>query len=102
MCLISVTCGGPNCGERCLETISEEEAKYMGHAPYSNNYNSGWKNHPNLSWGDRWNNYEKPCNNNQGFQGQGARSQEQNSGKKSVKEMLGDFLAQQEDANKKR
>src|ERR1044072_2935024 len=74
-----VTCGGPNCGEHCLETISEEEAKYMGQqAPYSNTYNQGWKNHPNLSWGDRVNNYQKPYNN-QGFQGQGARQQEQNS-----------------------
>ena len=71
----------------------------MHHIPI---INSGWKNHPNLSWGDRGNNYQKPYNNNQGFQGQGGRPQEQSSGKKSVEELLGDFLAQQEDANKKR
>src|ERR1044072_688684 len=98
-----VTFGGPNCGERCVETAAEEEAKYMEQqTPYSNNYNSSWKTHPNLSWGDRGNNYSKQYNNNQGFQGQGARPQEQNSGKKSIEEMLGDFLANQEDANKKR
>src|ERR1044072_4082918 len=97
-----VTYGGPNCGERCVETVAEEEAKYMGQqAPYSNTYNQGWKNHPNLSWGDRGNNYQKPYNN-QGFQGQGARSQEQSSGKKSLEELLENFLVQQEDANKKR
>src|ERR1044072_7655084 len=97
-----VTCGGPNCGERCLETIPEEEGKYMGqHAPYSNTYNQGWKNHPNPSWGDRGNNFQKPYNN-QGFQGHGARPQEQSSGKKSVEDLLGDFLAHQEEANKKR
>ena len=88
-----VTCGGPNCGERCLETMAEEEAKYMGQAPYSNNYNQGWKNHPNQSWGDRGNNYQKPYNN-QGFQSQGARPHEQSSGKRSVEELIGDFLAQ--------
>src|ERR1044072_1689075 len=88
-----VTCGGPNCGERCSETIAEEEAKYMGqHARYSNNYNQGWKNHPNLSWGDRGNNYSRPYNNNQGFPGQGARPQEQNSGKKSMEELFESFM----------
>src|ERR1044072_97622 len=98
-----VTCGGPNCGERCIETVAEEEAEYMGQqAPYSNNYNQGWKNHPNLSLGDRGNNYQKPYSNNQGFQGQGARPKEHSSGKKSVEEMLAEFLSQQEDANKKR
>ena len=63
-----VTCVGPNCGERCLETISEEGAKYMGQAPFSNNYNSGWKNHPNFSWRDQGNGYQKPYNN-QNLQG---------------------------------
>src|ERR1044072_2800392 len=71
-------------------------------ALYSNNYNQGWKNHPNLSWGDRGNNYSKPYHNNQGFQSQGARPQEQSSGKKSVEEIIGDFLTQQREDNHKR
>src|ERR1044072_8011126 len=97
-----VTCGGPNCGERCLETMPEEEAKYMGQqALFSNNNNQGWKNHPNLSWGDRGNNYQKHYNN-QGFQSQSARPQEQNSGKKNVEELIRDFLAQQGEENIKR
>src|ERR1044072_4132161 len=95
-----VTCGGPNCGEQCLETMAEEEAKYMGQAPYSNNYNQGWKNHLNLSWGDRGNNYQKP-HNSQGFQGQGARPQEKNSGKKSMEEMIEIFMARQDENIKK-
>src|ERR1044072_9309923 len=70
-------------------------------APYSNTHNQGWKNHPNLSWGDRVDNYQNPYNN-QGFQDEGARQQEQNNGKKSVEEMIENFLANQEDANKKR
>src|ERR1044072_6746072 len=70
-------------------------------APYSNTYNQGWKNHPNLSWGDRRNNYQRPYNN-QNFQGEGSRQQEQSSGKKSVEEMIANFLTNQEDANKKR
>src|ERR1044072_6643062 len=66
-------------------------------APYSNNYNQSWKNHPNLSWGDRGNNYSKPYNNNQGFQGQGARPQEQNSGKRSMEERIKIFSARQDE-----
>src|ERR1044072_1893542 len=70
-------------------------------AAYSNTYNQGWKNHPNLSWGDRGNNYQRPYNS-QNFQGEGSRQQEQSSGKKSVEEMIANFLTNQEDANKKR
>ena len=81
-----VTCGGPNCGERCNKTLTEEEVKYMGKAPFSNNYNQGWRNHPNLSWRDQGNNYQKPYNN-QNFQGQGSgqkQRQERGSGKKNI------------------
>ncbi|XP_019179609.1 PREDICTED: uncharacterized protein LOC109174831 [Ipomoea nil] len=28
------------------------------HDPYSNSYNPGWKNHPNLSWGNNQNNFQ--------------------------------------------
>src|ERR1044072_7115394 len=74
-----VTCGGLNCGEQCLETMAAEEAKYMGQqAPYS-----------------------KPYNNNQGFQGQGARPQEQNSSKRSMEEMIEIFMARQDENIKK-
>src|ERR1044072_7778388 len=73
-----VTCGGPNCGEQCLEIMAEEEAKYMGHqAPYSKPYN------------------------NQDFSGQGARPQEQNSGKRSMEEMIEIFMARQDENIKK-
>src|ERR1044072_3438098 len=54
-----VTCGGPSCGEQCKETLSEEEAKYMGQAPFSNNYNSGWRTYPNLSWRDQPKNHQR-------------------------------------------
>src|ERR1044072_9335618 len=80
--------------------MAEEEAKYMGQAPYSGNYNQGWKNHPNLSWGDRGNNYSK-SHNSQGFQSQGARPQEQNSGKRSMEEMIEIFMARQDENIKK-
>src|ERR1044072_3323476 len=49
----------------------------MGQAPFSSNYNPGWRNHPNFSWRDRdqGNNYQKP-HNNQSFQGQGSGQQQ--------------------------
>src|ERR1044072_2273704 len=73
-----VTCGGPNCGEQCLEIMAKEEAKYMGHqAPYSKPYN------------------------NQDFSGQGARPQEQNSSKRSMEEMIEIFMARQDENIKK-
>ena len=92
-----VTCGGFNCSERCMETLPEEEVKYMGQAPFSNNYNSGWRNHPNLSWRDQGNNHQRP-HNNQNFQSQGSSPQEQgqSSGKKSIEELLEGFMARTE------
>ena len=93
-----VTCGGPNCGECCNETLTEEEVKYMGQAPFFNNYNPGWKNHPNLSWRDQGNNYQRSYNN-YNFQGQGSgqqQRQEQGNGKKSIEELLEGFMARSE------
>ncbi|XP_057432651.1 uncharacterized protein LOC130725440 [Lotus japonicus] len=97
-----VTCGGPDCGDYCRVTTTEEEAKYMGQAPFSNNYNSSWRNNSNLAWGDRGNNYQKPYNN-QNFQGQGARQQEQapSGGKRSMEELFKSFLAQQDETARK-
>src|ERR1044072_3409407 len=97
-----VTCGGPDSGEYCRATTTEEEAKYMGQAPFSNNYNPSWRNHPNLAWGDRGNSYQKPYNN-QNFQGQGVRQQEQvpSGGKKNIEELLENFIVQQENTTKK-
>src|ERR1044072_7847063 len=105
-----VTCGSPDCGERCVETFTEEEVKAMGqfrNDPYSNTYNPGWRNHPNFAWRDRdqgnnntgqgGNNFQKPYPN-QRFQGQEPRqysNQEQGSssgGKKSLEELLESFM----------
>jgi hypothetical protein len=94
-----VTFGGLNCGERCLETISEEGAKYMGQAPFSNNYNSGWKNHPNLSWRDQGNSYQKSYSN-QNFQGQRPQEQGKSNGKKSLEELLEGLLGRIEENHK--
>ena len=104
-----VTCGSPHCGERCVETFTEEEVKAMGQTrndPYSNNYNPGWRNHPNFSWrnrdqgninnGGQKGNYHKQYPN-QNFQGQGSRQQQEQgggSGKKSIKELLEGFMTQ--------
>src|ERR1044072_955611 len=109
------TCGSPYCGEFCSETATEEEVKAMGlsrNDPYSNNYNQGWRNHPNFSWRDRdqgnnansgqgGNNYQKNYQN-QRPQGQGFRqqpTQEQGSGsgsKKNLEEILEGFMAKQD------
>src|ERR1044072_4311572 len=100
-----VTCGSPHCGERCVETFTEEEVKAMGQSrndPYSNNYNPRWRNHPNFSWRERdqGNNYQKPYNN-QNFQGQSSGQQPRQeqgggSGKKSIEELLEGFMTRTE------
>ena len=96
-----VTCGGPNCGQHCIETPAEEEEKYMGQAPFSNNYNSWWKNHPNFSWRDQGNDYQKSYNN-QNFQGQRPQEQGKSSGKKSIEELLEGFIARVENDSKQK
>src|ERR1044072_242021 len=116
-----VTCGSPHCGDMCMETLMEEEVKAIGQArndPYSNNYNPGWRNHPNFGWRDRdqgGNNRDQGNNNNgqrgdnfqrsypnQRSQGQGFKQQHHSQGqgsgssggKKSLEEMLeGPWLA---------
>src|ERR1044072_3622294 len=112
-------CGSPYCGEFCSETATEEEVKAMGlsrNDPYSNNYNQGWRNHPNFSWMDQdqgnhansgqgGNNYQKNYQN-QRPQGQGFRKQpiqEQGSGsgsKKNLEEILEGFMYKQEAVQK--
>ena len=57
-----------NGGGACTEyqpfnpSIEEEQVQYMGNNdsrpqnnPYSNTYNTGWRNHPNFSWGGQGN-----------------------------------------------
>ena len=73
----------------------------MGQSPFSNNYNSGWKNHPNFSWRDQGNDYQKSYNN-QNFQGQRPQEQGQSSGKKSIEELLEGFITRVEDDSKKK
>ena len=73
----------------------------MGQAPFSNNYNAGWKNHPNFSWRDQGNNDQKPYNN-KNFQGQRSQEQGQSSGKRSIEELLEGFITQVEKDSKQK
>lgn len=57
-------CQGPHANRDCLnwpQPPQQEQVNYVNNAkfnnPYSNTYNAGWKNHPNLSWG---NNQQRP------------------------------------------
>ena len=96
-----VTCGSPHCGDRCVETLTNEEVKAMGqfrNDPHSNTFNPGWRNHPNFSWRDRdqganggqgGSHFKKPYSN-QSFQGQGSGSS--GGGKKSLEELLEGFM----------
>jgi hypothetical protein len=56
-------CGGPhNHGECIIGQAPPEQVCYMNNNnapnPYSNTYNAGWRNHPNLGWGN--NNMQRP------------------------------------------
>src|ERR1044072_3579510 len=86
-----VTCGGANCGEHCKATSNQEEVNYMGQAPFSNNYNPGWRNHPNLSWGEQGGNFQKQYPN-QRFQGQNSGQPQ----KKSLEEIVEEFIIKSE------
>ncbi|MED6150414.1 hypothetical protein PIB30_072038 [Stylosanthes scabra] len=48
-------CGGPYNSQTCSfimdDQPSAEQPRPPQNDPYSNTYNSGWKNHPNFSWG---------------------------------------------------
>jgi len=50
-------CGGPHNNGDC-SNWQQEQVNYMGNNnmqnnnPYSNTYNAGWRNHPNLGWGN--------------------------------------------------
>ncbi|KAG8489113.1 hypothetical protein CXB51_017162 [Gossypium anomalum] len=73
-------------------TTEEEQVNYIGNNnfksqnnPYSNTYNTSWKNHPNFSWGGQRN--QRP-QNTQGFQ-QPPYQQEK---KPNLEEMLSKFI----------
>ncbi|KAG8500859.1 hypothetical protein CXB51_002880 [Gossypium anomalum] len=74
-------------------TTEEEQVNYMGNNnfrsqnnPYSNTYNTGWRNHPNFSWGGQGN--QRP-QNPPGFQ-QPPYQQEK---KPNLEEMLSKFIS---------
>ncbi|CAJ2662794.1 unnamed protein product [Trifolium pratense] len=50
-------CHGPHANGMCSLEAESEEANYAGgyqkNNPYSNTYNPGWKDHPNLQWGNQ-------------------------------------------------
>jgi hypothetical protein len=54
------TCGGPHNNGECLSwQAQQEQVNCVGNNnfqnnnnPYSNTYNVGWRNHPNLEWGN--------------------------------------------------
>ncbi|KAA3467649.1 Integrase, catalytic core [Gossypium australe] len=72
-----------------------EQTNYIGNNfrsdnnPYSNTYNPGWRNHPNLLWGGQGNQSQQPPQN---FQNQ-PYSQEK---KPNLEEMLTKFIANTE------
>ncbi|RWR78511.1 putative serine/threonine-protein kinase PIX13 [Cinnamomum micranthum f. kanehirae] len=70
---VCAICSHTNHATECCPMSSftdQEHTNYVGNTfpkqnnPYSNTYNSGWRNHPNFSWGGNQNNQ-----NNQGNQG---------------------------------
>ncbi|XP_057425760.1 uncharacterized protein LOC130719138 [Lotus japonicus] len=75
----------------------DEEVKAMGNPqnnPYSNTYNSGWRNHPNFSWRDQDKSGNSRQYSNQRGYSQDQKppsSQEQGSGKKSLEEIVGEL-----------
>ncbi|KAL5574401.1 hypothetical protein UlMin_023998 [Ulmus minor] len=67
---------------------NSEQAKYVSnfqrpqHNPYSNTYNPGWRNHPNLSWG----------NNQGGSKPSSSFHQPQEKKQSDLEEILGKFI----------
>ncbi|KAL5538589.1 hypothetical protein UlMin_045511 [Ulmus minor] len=67
---------------------NSEQASYVSnfqrqqHNPYSNTYNPGWRNHPNLSWG----------NNQGGFKPSTSSFQPQEKKKSDLEGILGKFI----------
>lgn len=89
-----VTCGGAHDSNNCTETAvpREEEVKALND-PFSNTYNPGWRNHPNLSWGGS-NNTQRQGPNPR-FQNQGSQPQGP-----SLKELLESFINRSENNHK--
>ncbi|XP_034681081.1 uncharacterized protein LOC117911023 [Vitis riparia] len=88
--------------------------QYSSNSPYSNTYNPGWRNHPNLSWrganngqfqqqGNRFQGNQ--TNGQQGFQPQGMSSQnfqqqhQTSSSNSSLEDMMREFIQKQDKRN---
>ncbi|RVW41548.1 hypothetical protein CK203_068195 [Vitis vinifera] len=88
--------------------------QYSSNSPYSNTYNPGWRNHPNLSWrggnngqfqqqGNRFQGNQ--TNGQQGFQPQGMPSQnfqqqhQASSSNSSLEDMMREFIQKQDKRN---
>ncbi|XP_034672614.1 uncharacterized protein LOC117904214 [Vitis riparia] len=88
--------------------------QYSSNSPYSNTYNPGWRNHPNLSWrggnngqfqqqGNRFQGNQ--TNGQQGFQPQGMPSQnfqqqhQTSSSNSSLEDMMREFIQKQDKRN---
>ena len=88
--------------------------QYSSNSPYSNTYNPGWRNHPNLSWrggnngqfqqqGNRFQGNQ--TNGQQGFQPQGMPSQnfqqqhQTSSSNSSLEDMMREFIKKQDKRN---
>jgi hypothetical protein len=55
-------CQGPHANGRCSAEADTKEANYAGgyqkNNPFSGTYNPGWKDHPNLRWGNQGNSFQ--------------------------------------------
>ncbi|KAL5545248.1 hypothetical protein UlMin_009032 [Ulmus minor] len=86
-------CGGNHASVECqvgnpFASPNSEQANYVSnfqrpqHNPYSNTYNPGWRNHPNLSWG----------NNQGGSKPSSSFHQPQEKKQSDLEEILGKFI----------
>ncbi|KAL5549438.1 hypothetical protein UlMin_004669 [Ulmus minor] len=86
-------CGGNHASFECqvgnpFASPNSEQANYVSnfqrpqHNPYSNTYNPGWRNHPNLSWG----------NNQGGFKPSSSSYQPQEKKQTDLEGILGKFI----------
>ncbi|KAL5574885.1 hypothetical protein UlMin_016584 [Ulmus minor] len=86
-------CGGNHASIECqvgnpFASPNAEQANYVSnyqrpqHNPYSNTYNPGWRNHPNLSWG----------NNQGGFKPSSSSYQPQEKKQTDLEGILGKFI----------
>ncbi|RVW51436.1 hypothetical protein CK203_097189 [Vitis vinifera] len=88
--------------------------QYSSNSPYSNTYNPGWRNHPNLSWmggnngqfQQQGNQFQgNQTNGQQGFQPQGMPSQnfqqqhQTSSSNSSLEDMMREFIQKQDKRN---